>query len=233
MRALLSCRQSTTSSYIVSGEYWYITLHTEFNFSGEPDPPSVNPIIGYLNISETSDYRDLMQFRIFTESTMLNYLPPIAQENSDQLLSCHDTEPPSFNSHNPGIEWRYRWYRVSVSDPESPLKYATLTGRIQPSILSLFNQVQAHLLSTLLLSLMFPNLTLHAYSIQKTKYDKPPVIVNIWSQSKHASKLYIPTLHYPSMIHVCPFLSYCVPPRMLWDSTCQHTWCDILQILNL
>jgi hypothetical protein len=39
-------------------------------------------------------------------------------------------------------------------------------------------------------------------------FDKPRVIINIWSHSRHSSELYIPTLHYPWMDYFAPFQAY-------------------------
>jgi len=96
---------------------------------------------------------------------MLNTLKSIAQENRSQLLDSSETDPVQYISNRPGIDQLSQRYRVDVSYPETQFAYSRLTQRIQPSISSLRNEVQAHLKSTILLSLMVADLTLHAYSI--------------------------------------------------------------------
>jgi len=70
-------------------------------------------------------------------------------------------------SNHPGIERQSKRYRVDVSYPETWLAYSRLTRIVQPSISSLRNEVQAHLKSTILSSLMVSDLTPHAYSIHR------------------------------------------------------------------
>jgi len=70
-------------------------------------------------------------------------------------------------SNHPGIERQSKRYRVDVSYPETWLAYSRLTRIVQPSISSLRNEVQAHLKSTILSSLMVSDLTQHAYSIHR------------------------------------------------------------------
>jgi len=112
-------------------------------------------------------------------------------------------------SHHPGIERLSKRYRVDVSYPKSRLTYSRLTLRIQPSISSLSNEVQAHLGSTLLSSVIISDLTPHAYSIQRLISTMQALIIHIWYSSRHASELCIPTLHY------------------LWICGCQHTECHL------
>jgi hypothetical protein len=58
-------------------------------------------------------------------------------------------------------------YQVDVSYPETQLIYTKLARRILPSISSLSNEVQAHLIVTLQSRLMVSDLTPHAYSIHR------------------------------------------------------------------
>jgi len=39
-------------------------------------------------------------------------------------------------------------------------------------------------------------------------FNKPPLIINVWSHSRHTSELLIPTSHYPWMVHFAPFQAY-------------------------
>jgi len=57
-------------------------------------------------------------------------------------------------------------YRVNVSYPKTRLAYFRLSQRILPSNSLLSHEIQAHLRSALLSSVMVSDLTLHAYSIQ-------------------------------------------------------------------
>jgi hypothetical protein len=85
-------------------------------------------------------------------------------------------------SNHPGIERQSKRYRVDVSYPETRLAYSRLTRIVQPSISSLRNEVQAHLKSTILSSLMVSDLTPHAYSIHR------PILT-----SRHSLLSYAPT----------------------------------------
>jgi len=62
-------------------------------FSGAPEPPSLIPIISCLSISGAPDTRVTKEFGIFSESTRLNHLQLIAQENRCQLLNSPETDP--------------------------------------------------------------------------------------------------------------------------------------------
>ena len=106
-------------------------------------------------------------FRIFPESTMLNNLQSIAQENRYQPLDSPETDPAQYIINHQGIERLSKPYQVAVSYCRTQRPYFRLTRRIEPSIASLTNEVQAHLRSTLLSSVMVSDLTLHAYSIQR------------------------------------------------------------------
>jgi len=90
-------------------------------------------------------------------------------------------------SNHPGIERLSKRYQVDVSYPETRLAYSRLTRRIQPSISSLWNKVQAHPKGTMLSSLMVSDLTPHAYSIQR------PILT-----SRHSLLSYAPTLRRAS-----------------------------------
>jgi len=91
----------------------------------------------------------------------------MAQENRCQLLDAPETDPVQYISNHPWIERLSKEYRVDVSYPETRLACFRLTRRIQLSIFSLRNEVQAHLKSTLLSRLMVSDLTPHTYSIHR------------------------------------------------------------------
>ena len=98
---------------------------------------------------------------------MLNHCQSIAQENRSQLLDSPETDPVQYIANHPWIDRLSKRYRVDASYPETRLAYSRLTRWIQPSISSLRNEVQAHLISTLLSRLMVSDLTPHAYSIHR------------------------------------------------------------------
>ena len=125
------------------------------------------PIICCLSISDAPDTIIAKEFEIFTELTMLDNLQSIAQENRYQHLDSPETDPAQYISNYPGLGRLSKPYRVDVSYANTRLAYCSLTRRIQLCISSLRNGVQAHLRSTLLLSVMVPDLTPHAYSIQR------------------------------------------------------------------
>jgi len=110
---------------------------------------------------------------------MMNILQSIAQENRCQLLNSPETDPVQYISNHPGIERLSKQYGVDVSYPEIQLTYSRLTQKIQPIISSLRNEVQAHLRSTLLSSVMVLDLTLHAYSIQRLILTMQALIMHI------------------------------------------------------
>jgi len=98
---------------------------------------------------------------------MLNNVNSIAHEYCYQHLDFPETDPSQCISIHPRIERLSKRYWVDVSYPKTGLMYSRLTGWIQPSISTLRNQVQAHLRSTLLSSVMVSNLTPYAYSIRQ------------------------------------------------------------------
>jgi len=98
---------------------------------------------------------------------MLNNVQSIALEYRHQHLDSPETDPSQYISKHPAIERLSKRYRVDVSYPKTRLTYSRLTGIIQPSISSLRNEVQAHLRSTLLSSMMVSDLTPHASSLQR------------------------------------------------------------------
>jgi len=136
-------------------------------FPGAPEPPSVIQIIGNLPISGTPDTRIAKEFGIFSESTLLNNSQSMAKENRYQLLDISETDPAQHISDHPGIEQLSMPDRVDVSYPETRLAYSRLPPREQLSISSLWNEIQAHLRSTLLSRLMVSDLTPHANAIQR------------------------------------------------------------------
>jgi len=117
---------------------------------------------------------------------MLNILQSIAHEYHYQLLDSPETDSAQYISNHPGIERLSEWYRVDVSYPETQLTYSRLTWRIQLSISSLMNDVLVHLRSTLMLSLMVSDLTLHTDAIERSI-----------STSRHSLLPDIPTLGRP------------------------------------
>jgi hypothetical protein len=125
----------------------------------------------------------MKEFRIFTESPMLNNLQLIAPGNRSPLLDSPETDPVQYISNHLGIERLCKRYRIDVSYPDTWLAYSRLTGRIQPSISSLRNEVQALLKSTLLSRLMVLDLIPHTYSIHW------PILTN-----SHSLLTYDPTL---------------------------------------
>ena len=69
----------------------------------------------------------MKEFEIFAESTMLNNLQSIAQENRCQLLDTSQTDPVLYISNHPEIDRLSREYRVDVSYPETQVAYSRLT----------------------------------------------------------------------------------------------------------
>jgi len=136
-------------------------------FSRAPKLPSLIRIPCCLSISGVPDTRFTKEFEIFTESSMLNNLQSIAQQNRSQLLDRPETDPVQYISNQAGRDRQSKGYRVHVSYPETRLAYSKLTRSIQLSISSLRNEVQAHLKFTLLSRLMVSDLTPHAYSIHR------------------------------------------------------------------
>jgi len=98
---------------------------------------------------------------------MLNHLQSIAPENHYQLLDYPETDPAQYISNYTGIERLSQRYRVDVSYPKARLTYSRRTQRIQPSISSLWNDVQAYVRSTLMLYFTVSDLTPHTYSMEK------------------------------------------------------------------
>jgi len=165
---LTICQSSShcsSSFYLVHLELWYWNLWTRFLFSGAPEPPSVVPIICFLWISRAPDTRVMTEFWIFIESTLLNMLQSIAQENRCQLLDTPETDSGQYISNHPSIERLFKRYPFGGSYPMALLACSRLTRRILPSISSLRNGFQAHLRPTLLPSLIVSDLKPHAYSI--------------------------------------------------------------------
>jgi len=162
-----SCSHCSSSYNIDCVELWYRNLQTGSEYPGELRPATLIQIICCFAILGTPDTEVTEVFGIFTESTMLNNSQSIAQENGCQLLNSPETHPAQYISNHPRIERLSKWYRVDVLYPKTQLAYSRLTWGIQPSFSLLRNEVQAHLRSTLLLSLKVSYLTLHGYSIQR------------------------------------------------------------------
>jgi len=150
-----------------------------FVFSGAPEPPSLISIISCLSIPGAQDTRVTKRFGIFSESTRLNNLQLIAQENRCHLLKSPGTDPALYLSNHPEIDRLSKRYPVNVSYSETRLGYSRLTRRIPPSISSLRNAVQAHLRSTLLMCVTVSDLTPHTYSIQRLISTMQALIIHI------------------------------------------------------
>jgi hypothetical protein len=136
-------------------------------FSSAPELPRLIPILCCLSTSGAPDTRVTKELGIFTESSMVNNVQPIAQENHSQLFDLPETVPEQYISNHPAIDRRTKRYRVDVSYPETRLAYFRITQRIQPSISWVRNEVPAHLKSNLLSSSKVSDLTLHTYSIHR------------------------------------------------------------------
>jgi len=102
-----------------------------------------------------------------------------------------------------------------IVSEDMALQFQAKLKNMEQSISLLSIEVEAHLRSTVQLSLMVLDLTLQTYSIQLSHFHKQPVILNIWFQCRHASELCLPTLHYPWTIHSALFQAYCLPSWML------------------
>jgi len=165
VRISQSCSHCRSSSYIDLVELSDQNLLTRSVFSDASEPPSLISIIHRLSISGAPDTRVTKEFRIFSERTMLNNLQLIAQDNRYQLLDSPETDPVQYVSNQPGIAEMSKQHRVDVSYPETCLPYSSLARSIQPSLILLRNDVEAHIKGTTLSSLMVSDLTLNAYSI--------------------------------------------------------------------
>jgi len=174
------------SSYIPWVELWYLNQQTGFQFAGVPRPLRVNQTIRFLSIWGALDPRIAKQFGIFTESSILNNLQWIPQGNRYQHLDSTETDPALYICNYPGIERLFKRNQVGVSYPKIHLVYSWLTRSIQLSIVSISNEVQVHLRSTLLTSLMISHLTPHVYSIQR-----------LVSTGRHSLFTYYPTSGKP------------------------------------
>ena len=96
-------------------------------FSGTPEPPRLIPILCYLSISGAPDTRVTRDFRMITESSMLNNLLWVAQENRSKLLDSPETDPVQYVANHPWIERLSMRSRVDASYPETRLAYSRLT----------------------------------------------------------------------------------------------------------
>jgi hypothetical protein len=120
-----------------------------------------------LSISGAPDTSVTIRFGIFTESSMLNNLQSIAQEHRCQLLDPPESDSVQYISNYPQIGRQSKRYQVDVSDPETQLRYFWLPRRIQMTVSSIRNEVQAHIKSTLLSRLIVSDDTPQAYSIHR------------------------------------------------------------------
>jgi len=139
----------SSSLYIVHVELWYQILRMRFHSSGAPEPPCVIKIICLLSIAGIPNTRIAKEFRIFTDSIMPNNLQSIAHQNCYQHLDSPETDPSLYISKHRGMERPSKRYRVDVSYPRTQLAYSRLTWSTPPSIASLSNEIQEHLISTL------------------------------------------------------------------------------------
>jgi len=73
-------------------------------FRGAPELPRLIPILCCLSISGAPDTRVMKEFGLFNESSMLNNLQSIAQENHSQLLDSPETVPVEYIANHPGID---------------------------------------------------------------------------------------------------------------------------------
>jgi len=209
VRIWWTSRHYTSSWQIVRAVVWYWNVRRRFVFSAVPELQRVIPIITCESISGPPDTRVTKGLRIFSESTMLNNSQWIAQENRCQLLDCPVSEPVLYLPNQPGVERHSKPWTVHVSYSKTQLTYSRLTWGIQLSVSSLRNEVQAHLRSTLLSSVMVSNLTPHADSTQRLISTTQALIIHISSHTRHASELCIPTFH------------------CLWISGCRDTECHL------
>jgi len=85
-----------------------------FEFSGVPEPPIMIHIICNMSISGAPYTGIAKEFGIFTESTMLNNVQSIAQENRYQLLHIPETDPVQFISNHPWMERLSKRYQVDL-----------------------------------------------------------------------------------------------------------------------
>jgi hypothetical protein len=158
--------RSHCSLYIAHVELRNLYQWTGFEFSGMTEPWCLIHIISYWTISGTPDTTIAQEFGIFSDSKMLNNLQRNAKENRNQLLDLSGTDWARYISNHRGIENLSKWYPVDISYPETWLAYFRHTWRLQLSISSLQNEIQAHLRSTLPSRLMVSDLSPHAYSFQ-------------------------------------------------------------------
>jgi len=94
-------------------------------------------------------------------------------------------------SNHSGIERLSQRYRGDVSYPETLLAYSRLPRRVQLSIFSLRNEVQAHLKGTILSSLIVSDLTPHAYSIQRPIFTSHHSLLSYTPTPRRASERFI------------------------------------------
>jgi hypothetical protein len=79
------------------------------------EPATVIECIHSMSISGVPDTRFVKEFVIFTESTMLNNVQSIANENCDQHLDFPETDSAQYISNHPVIERQSKRYPVDVS----------------------------------------------------------------------------------------------------------------------
>jgi hypothetical protein len=189
-------------------------------YSGVPEPPNLIQIIWCVSIWGGPDTTVTKEFGIFNELTILNCFQSIAQETRCQFFHSPETDPAPNISNYPGIDRLSKQYRVDVSYSEIRLTYCRLTWRIELSISSLQNELQAHPNGTMLLKLMVSDLTLHAYSIQRPILTSSHSLFSYAPTPRHASERFI-LLHlkHISFLHECV---ESVPASTHWESSFRH-----------
>ena len=123
-------------------------------------------------------------------------------------------------SNHRGIEGQSKRYRVDVSYPETRLAYSRLTRRVQPSICSLRNEVQAHLKSTILSSLMVSDLKPPTYSIHRPILTSRHSLLSFALTPRRASEWFI--LLHSKHIFFLPECFESVPASTHWESSFRH-----------
>jgi len=123
-------------------------------------------------------------------------------------------------SNHPGIEKLSKRYRGDVSYPETQLAYSKLTRSIQPSISSLWHDVQAHLKDTILSSLMVSDWKPHACSIQRPNLKRRHSSLSYTPTPRRASERFI--LLHSKHIFFLPEFFESVPASTHRESSFRH-----------
>jgi len=193
----------------------------KIHVSGAPEPPRPFVIIPLVSIWGAPDTTVTKDFTIFNESTILEDVHSIAQQNCCQSLDSAGTDLAQNISNHPEIESLSKQYRVDVSYSETRLVYSNLMGRHQPGISSLRHAVQAFLKGTILSRLMVTDLTLDAYSIQRPIFTHHHSLLTVTHVQQRLWK-----------IDFAPFEKYFSRSCMHSICACHHTQRVILQTRN-